>query len=78
MARKPKDYAQIIANVEACELFILQPMNVRELLQLDTKAAYALFNSDDSFPSIKFSGKNIILREPFVNWVKEKYGQYIR
>ena len=78
MSRKPKDYAQIIANVENNELMLLNPMDVRKLLQLDTKAAYALFNENDSFPSIKFLGKNMILREAFVNWVKENYGQYIK
>jgi hypothetical protein len=77
MRYREKDYAQIINNVEQCELFLLQPMNVRALLQLDTKAAYDLFNTDKTFPSIKIHGKNYIIRDNFVNWVRNTYGQYI-
>lgn len=78
MRTREKDYAKIIANVNESRLLLLQPMNVRALLQLDTKAAYDLFNSNKSFPSMKISGKNYIMRESFVKWVNDNYGKYIR
>lgn len=69
-----KDYEQIIDNIQKSQYMLLKPMDVRELLQLDTKAAYDLFNENESFPSITVSGRNYIMKYKLIEWAEKEYG----
>ena len=68
-----KDYDQILQDIVDAPFMMFKPMDVRQLLKLDTKAAYALFSEDDSFPSVMVTGKNYILKDKLIEWVKETY-----
>jgi len=70
-----KDYEQIIEDIRNSSFVLLKPMDVRELLQLDTKATYDLFNENDAFPSIKISGRNYIMKEKLIEWAENEYLQ---
>jgi len=67
-----KDYMQILNDLYDCQYLMLQPMDVRKILRIDTKSAYDLFK-DESFPSILISGKNYIFKEKLIDWLKKKY-----
>lgn len=69
-----KDYEQIIEDIRKSQFLLLKPMDVRELLQLDTKATYDLFNENEAFPSIKISGRNYIMKDKLVAWAEKEYG----
>lgn len=71
--KQDKDYKQIIENIIDTDLLMLKPMDVRSLLQLDTKTTYDLFNDNDDFPSIKISGNNYIFKTKLIDWAKREY-----
>ena len=75
--KREKDYKQIQNDIEEYTYILLKPMDVRLLLQLDTKAAYALFK-EESFPAIKVSGKNYITKKEFIEWFKNTYKDYLK
>lgn len=71
--KQDKNYNQIIKNIIDTDLLMFKPMDVRSLLQLDTKTTYDLFNDNDDFPSIKISGNNYIFKTKLIDWVKKEY-----
>lgn len=71
--KQDKNYNQIIKNIIDTDLLMFKPMDVRSLLQLDTKTTYDLFNDNDDFPSIKISGNNYIFKTKLIDWVKREY-----
>lgn len=71
--KQDKNYNQIIKNIIDTDLLMFRPMDVRSLLQLDTKTTYDLFNDNDDFPSIKISGNNYIFKTKLIDWVKREY-----
>lgn len=75
--RLEKDYKQIRNDIKDCNLLLLKPMDVRSLLKLDTKTAYALFKDKD-FPSMLISGQNYIMKTKFVEWYEDKYKEYLQ
>ena len=71
--KQDKNYNQIIKNIIDTDLLMFKPMDVRSLLQLDTKTTYDLFNDNNDFPSIKISGNNYIFKTKLIDWVKREY-----